>query len=288
VAGEINDLIRRASAYYPSVEQRQIRVILVEAQDRILPEFDKGLANFAAQRLRAAGVEVRTGVTVSGATPEEVRLKDQEPIPCRTLIWTTGVAPHPVIANSNLPKSGRGWIKVDAHMHVEGRPEVWALGDCAHIPNVLKPGTFEPALAQHAIREGPTLAHNIAAAIHGERTQPFRYRTMGQLATLGQHNGIGSIGPIRISGFLAWALWRTYYLWRLPRIEKRLRVATDWTVDLMFGRDISQIQTYAATKPGSYSDVVTDQEAANAQTATSGAPAGGKAPATAGGKQSKQ
>ena len=249
MVGEINDLIRTAAKSYPSIGQRDIRVVLVEAKDRILPEFDAGLAEFACRRLRAAGVEVWTGIEVSGASPTAVKLKDREPIPSRTMLWSTGVAANPFVTESDLPQTGRGWIKVDDCMRVDGRPGVWALGDCAQIPNPLKPGTNQPALAQHAIREASRLGDNIAASIRGEPAQPFTYQTMGQMATLGHYNGIGTVGPVRVSGFLAWALWRSYYLWRLPRLEKRLRVATDWTVDLIFGRDISQIQTYDATKP---------------------------------------
>ncbi|HEX6507900.1 MAG TPA: NAD(P)/FAD-dependent oxidoreductase [Chloroflexota bacterium] len=254
IAAEINDLVRTAAKSYPSISQREIRVILVEAKDRLLPEFDAGLAEFATRRLRAAGVEVRERTTVSGATPREVRIKDGEPIPARTLIWNTGVAPNPLITESALPKSGRGWIKVDATMRVEGLSDVWALGDCAEIPDVLRPGHNQPALAQHAIREGTQLAHNIVADLHGEPARPFRYKTLGQLATLGHFNGIGTVGPIRLQGFPAWFAWRSYYLIRLPRVEKRLRVAADWSVDLIFGRDISQIQTYASTRPGNRED----------------------------------
>lgn len=249
IAGEINDLVRGAAKSYPSLNQREIRVILVEAKGRLLPEFDETLANFATQKLKAAGVEIRLNASVGGATDREVRIKDADPIRTRMLVWTTGVAPHALIAGSSLPKTGRGWIEADAHLRVSGLPGVWALGDCASIPNILQPGHTQPALAQHAIREGARLAKNIAATIRGLPTEPFRYRTLGQMATLGHYNGVGTIGPIRISGFFAWAVWRTYYLWRLPRWEKRLRVATDWTVDLIFGRDISQIQTYASTRP---------------------------------------
>jgi NADH:ubiquinone reductase (H+-translocating) len=249
VAAEINDLVREAAKSYPSISQRDIRVVLVEAKRRILPEFDEGLAAFATKCLRACGVEIRTDTTVAGVTKHAVLVKDQEPIPSRTLIWNTGVAPNPLITGSDLPRTGRGWVKVDATMRAEGLTNVWALGDCAQIPDVLNPGHNQPALAQHAIREAPRLAHNIVATIRGEPTQPFRYRTMGQLATLGHFNGIGTIGPFRVQGFVAWVAWRSYYLWRLPRLEKRLRVATDWTVDMIFGRDISQIQTYAATGP---------------------------------------
>lgn len=254
MAGEINDLIRGAAKSYPSITQREIRVILVEARDRLLPEFDEKLAAFATKRLKATGVEVCVNTMVNGASPREVRVKDQPAIPSRTLIWTTGVAPNPLITESRLPQTGRGWVKVDDHLRVEGQPGVWALGDCAQIPDPLNPGHFQPALAQHAIREAPRLGRNIAATIRGASTQPFSYKTLGQLATLGHYKGVGTIGPIRIWGFPAWAAWRTYYLWRLPRLEKRLRVATDWTVDLIFGRDISQIQTYASTHPGNAPD----------------------------------
>jgi NADH dehydrogenase len=273
MAGEINDLIRSAAKSYPSINQREIRVILVEAKDRILPEFDQQLADFALNRLKATGVEVRVNTMVNGASPYEVRIKDQDPIPARTLIWNTGVAPNPFITDSPLPKTGRGWVQVDAHMRVEGLAGVWALGDCAQIPDPRKPGHFQPALAQHAIREAARLARNIAASIRGQPTRPFRYRTLGQLATLGHYNGIGTVGPIRLWGFPAWAAWRTYYLWRLPRLEKRLRVATDWTVDVIFGRDISQIQTYASTQPGNTSFAYTPQPEgtrAAAQTASTG------------------
>lgn len=249
VAAEINDLIRQAAKSYPSITQRDLRVILVEAKNRILPEFDEGLAAFATKRLRASGVEIRTNTTVAGVTDQAVLVKDGESIPSRTLIWNTGVAPNPFITDSDLPQTGRGWVKVDATMLAEGCMGVWALGDCAQIPDILNPGHNQPALAQHAIRESPALAKNIVASMRGEPTQPFHYRTMGQLATLGHFNGIGTIGPFRVQGLVAWLAWRSYYLWRLPRLEKRLRVATDWTVDLIFGRDISQIQTYAATSP---------------------------------------
>jgi NADH dehydrogenase len=249
VAGEINDLIRRAARFYPSIGQDEIRVILVEAKSRILPEFDEGLAGFATRQLRAAGVEVRTNTAVNGASDREVHIKDGAAIPTRTLIWNTGVAPNPFVTASPLPKTDRGWIKVTPEMQVEGVPGVWALGDCALIPDVLHPGQHEPALAQHAMREGAQLARNLVATIRGEPIHPFRYRTLGQLATIGQHNGIGVVGPIHLSGFPAWAVWRTYYLWRLPRLEKRIRVALDWTIDLIFGRDISQIETYSGTRP---------------------------------------
>ncbi|HWE64523.1 MAG TPA: NAD(P)/FAD-dependent oxidoreductase [Chloroflexota bacterium] len=248
VAGELNDLVRRALPSYPAIAASEVRVMLVEARSRLLPEFSQRLAAFATGVLRSRGVEVRAKTSVAGATAREVRLKDADPIPTRTLVWTSGVAPHAFVAHSGLPTDEKGWITVDAHLRAPGVADVWALGDCAHIPDVLHPGKFQPALAQHAIREAHQLARNILATMRDEPTQPFRYRTMGQMATLGHYNGIGTIGPLQIAGLPAWLLWRTYYLWRMPRLEKRLRIATDWTVDALFGRDISQIQTYRASE----------------------------------------
>jgi NADH dehydrogenase len=247
IAGEVNELVRQAARAYPSIRQKELHIILLEAMPRLMPEMDEKLAGFALERLHAAGVEVRLNTRVNGATADQVSIKDGEPIPSRTLVWTSGVAPHPFVAESPLPKDGRGWVTVDAHLRVPGFPGVWALGDCARVPDILHPGHNHPAMAQHAIREADQLAHNIVAAIRGAHTRPFRYRTLGYMATIGHFNGIGLIGPFRVWGFLAWFLWRTYYLWRLPRLEKRLRVAMDWTLDLWFGRDISVIQTVTAS-----------------------------------------
>lgn len=254
VAGELNDLLRQILPSYPTISQRELRVILVESKDRVLPEFDAKLARFTKDRLKGLGVEIMTGVSVAGASSDEVRLKGEDPIQTRTLIWTTGVAPKPFVQANPIAKDDKGWVAVDAHMRVPGMPGVWSLGDCARIPDILRPGHYHPSLAQHAIREGRQLARNIAASIRGEQTAPFRYKSLGQMATLGHFSGVGTLGPepisVPVSGFIAWAIWRTYYLYRLPRLEKRVRVAVDWAVDLVFGRDISQIQTYQSTRAG--------------------------------------
>jgi len=278
VAGELNDLLRQILPSYPSIAQRDVRVILVEAKGRVLPEFDEKLALFTTNRLKALGVELMLDTMVDGASAEEVRLKGKEPIATRTLIWTTGVAPNPFVASNPITKDGKGWVSVDDHMRVIDMPGVWATGDCARIPNPLQPGHNYPSLAQHAIREGHQLARNIAATIRGEPSRPFRYRSLGQMATLGHFNGVGTLDvlpkvSIPVSGFIAWAIWRTYYLYRLPRIEKQLRVATDWAVDLLFGRDISQIQTYQGNRAGERQE----SEMAGAQPGSSKSPAANQA-----------
>ena len=248
VAGGLNELLRQAARSYPSLDERDVRVILVEAGPRLMAQMDDRLSDFALLRLRKAGVEVRLQTRVAGASADGVRLDRGDPIATRTLVWATGVAPNPFVAASPLPTDGRGFVQVDAHLKVFDNQGVWALGDCAVVPDVLHPGRTHPATAQHAVREGRQLARNIVAAIRGEPTQPFRYKTLGQMATLGHHNGVGVVGPIRVWGFVGWALWRAYYLWHLPRLDKRIRVAMDWTLDLVFPRDISQIQTHTAER----------------------------------------
>lgn len=253
IAGEVNDLVREAAKVYPQLSQRQIRVMLVEAGPRLMPDLSDDLASFTLRRLRARGVEVLLNTRLAGASERDVRLQaaaGETILPTSTLVWTTGVAPHPLLATLDLAKDAKGWLEVDAHLRVKGTANVWAGGDCSRIPDVLRPGKTHPATAQHAIREAAQLARNLKAVLGGQPTQPFRYRTLGQMATIGHYNGVGIIGPFKVSGFLGWAAWRSYYLWRLPRLEKRLRVATDWTVDLLFGRDISQIKTHVNPRPG--------------------------------------
>jgi NADH dehydrogenase len=168
---------------------------------------------------------------------------DGAPTPAPTLVWASGVTPAPLVSKTDLPTTGRGWITVNADMSVPGFPGIWALGDCAQIPNPLEPGKFQPALAQHAIREAQQLARNIVASMRGQPAQPFLYKSLGQMAMLGHHDGIAMVGRFKARGYLAWALWRAYYLWRLPRTVKKARVTLDWIFEDLFGRDITEIRT---------------------------------------------
>jgi NADH dehydrogenase len=254
MAGELNELVRQAVKSYPTIDGHAVRVSVVEAGSRLMAQMDDRLADFALRRLQAAGVEVRLRTHVVAASSDQVWLDRGDPVSARTLVWTTGVAPNPAVTASPLPKDERGFIRADAHLRVPGLSGVWALGDAAAIPDVLRPGKTHPETAQHVVREGRQLACNIVASLRGRPTRPFRYRTLGQMATLGHHNGVGVVGPFRVWGFLGWVLWRGYYLWHLPRLDKRLRVAMDWTLDLVFARDISQIQTHTAGRLRSFGE----------------------------------
>lgn len=241
LAGELNDFLKEASRHYPTIRRSDIQVYLVEAMPRILPEVGDELAAFAARNLRRREIEIMTGVQVTGASVQRVDLKDGREIRTRTLVWTAGVSTNPLVAQLDCEKDERGRVIVNEFLELPGHPNIWAVGDCA---SVLNPTTGRPSppTAQHAVREGKSAARNIVAVIHGRPKRPFRYKMIGQLAMLGHHAGVGIILGIPVQGFLAWWLWRSYYLFRLPTMQKKLRVMTDWTIDLLFPRDITQLK----------------------------------------------
>jgi NADH dehydrogenase len=241
-AGDINDFIRTTAKLYRNVHPEDIRVIVVEGGPRLAVELSPRLGELARQALIKNSVEVRLNTWVTDATDRACVLGDDSKILTRTLIWTAGVTPSPLTASLPVEHDKKGRVIVRPDLSVPNHPGVWALGDCALVPDILGGGFFA-STAQNAIRQGPQVARNILAVLAGQPTTPFRYRVMGQLATLGHYKAVGVIGPVEVSGFTAWWLWRTYYLYRLPRLEKRLRVAFDWTLDLLFGRDIAQLST---------------------------------------------
>jgi NADH:ubiquinone reductase (H+-translocating) len=239
VVGQINDFVREAADYYPEIDRRKIRVLLVEAGPRLMPEMNDKLAAFAEKVLSKRGVEVRTRTAVISVEHNRFALATGEQIPTRTVIWGAGVTPNPLLAGFNLAKE-RGRLRVNEYLEVEGLPNVWALGDCAYILNP-KTGKPHPPTAQHAVREGKRVARNIAAIFGRAKRQPFDYDTMGQMAIVGERTGVADVMGLRFSGFIAWFMWRTYYLMRIPQLEKRLRVVLDWTLDLFFKRDLVQL-----------------------------------------------
>jgi NADH dehydrogenase len=237
----INDFARETRRFYPGLAEGDIRMVLVHSGERILPELSARLGDYAQDKLAARGVEVRLGARVKGLSAAGVELGDGSVLPTRTLVWTAGTAPHPLLAA--LPCAGeRGRIAVDATLAVPGHPGVWSLGDCAVVPDLRRGGTCPPT-AQHATRQGRLLASNIAAVIRGGRPRPFRFRMLGQLAALGRRSGVAQILGLRFSGFVAWWLWRTIYLLKLPGLERKVRVALDWSLDLLFTKDLVKCPT---------------------------------------------
>jgi NADH dehydrogenase len=244
IAG-MNDFLREAIAFYPNLREDMLRVVLVHPGAVVLPELGEQLGAYAQKKLAARHVDIRTNTRVTAMTDREVSLSDGTTITTNTLVWTAGTAPNPILAT--LPcKTDRGRLVANDCMEVPDWPGVWALGDCALIPD-RHTGKPYPPTAQHALREGKAVARNIAAAIRGGQKKPFVFKTIGQLAAIGKRTGVARIFGFKFSGFVAWWLWRTIYLSKLPRFEKKLRAAIDWTLDLIFSKDLVQFQTVRGT-----------------------------------------
>jgi NADH:ubiquinone reductase (H+-translocating) len=239
--GALHDFLEEAVRFYPNLSPEDLRLTLVHSGEVILPELGPDLGAYAQRKLIERGIEVRTRTRVTGATGGSVALSDGTLVPTRTLVWTAGTSPHPLL--SALPvASDRGRIRVNERLEVPEWPGVWAVGDCASVPDPATGGACPPT-AQHAIRQGALVARNLLAAERGERGRAFAFRGLGQLAAIGKRTGVARVFGIQFSGFLAWWLWRTVYLSKLPRAEKKLRVMLDWTLDLIFSKDLVQFET---------------------------------------------
>ncbi len=247
-AAELHDFAYTARRYYPNVRPEEVRVILVHAGSRIMPEIGEKLADYASKKLTENGVEVLLNTRVRSATADWVELINGERIPTKSLVWTAGVAPSPLLTTLPCARNKRGQIIVNEHLEVADHPGIWAIGDCAQIPNP-RTGAPYPPTAQHAVREGKTVAQNIAASIRVGKKKPFTYRPLGVLASLGRRSAVAEICGIRFSGFFAWWLWRTIYLLKLPGLERKVRVAMDWTLDLFFRRDIALLKVFMKKVP---------------------------------------
>ena len=240
VAAEINEFIREASSSYRRVSRDEIKVILLQAADRILPELSAELAEFSRRLLVRRGVEVRPDTRIQGATAQTAILGDEDTIPTRTLVAAVGAGPNRVLDSMPFPRDDRGRLIVDETLAVPGYPGVRAIGDCAAVPDVRRGGTCPPT-AQYTLREAKQLARNILASIAERPIRRFSYRSLGVFVPLGRFSAAAEVLGFKLSGFLAWWLYRTYYLYQLPRLDRKLRVVIDWTLALLFRRDIVQI-----------------------------------------------
>src|SRR6266516_1262235 len=239
--GAVNDFVRETVRYYPQLREELIRVVVVHPGNFILPELGEELGRYAERKLRERKVEVIKGPRVANYDGVVVTLSDGTSIPAATLIWPAGVKPSPVIAALPCQKE-RGRLLVSEYLAVTGVPGLWAAGDCAAVP-ISNTEKFHPPTAQHGLREGLVAAKNIAAVVLDRPLKPFIFTTLGQLATIGCRKGVAMVFGIKFSGFVAWVLWRTVYLMKLPRRPKKLRVMVGWTLDLLFARDIEQLIT---------------------------------------------
>ncbi len=235
--GELSDLVRDAMRYYPpALKSAPQHWVLVDAAPTILPEIPTRLGEYAAAQLRKRDVDIRVNTTLESVEPHAVVLSDGERLNTSTLVWTAGVRAHPLLGELGLPLDNRGRVLVDDKLRVDGHESVWALGDCAHVPNLATPERPDPPTCQHALRQARRLAKNL----HGA-PKPYRYRMLGQVATLGRYKGIADVLGIKFRGFLGWWVTRSYHLYQLPLLSRKLRVVVDWTVSLFFRRDVAEL-----------------------------------------------
>ncbi len=238
---ELNDFVRQVGRSFRRIDLQEIRVVLLHSGDLILPELPKPLAQFAQRLLQRRGVEIRLNTRLAGATAETAILKGGERISTKTLVSTVPSAADPLVAALPCPKE-KDRIAVDPYLEVPGHPGVWALGDCAFI---LDSKTKQPCppTAQHAIREARCLAGNIVATLRGRPKKAFSFKALGKLAALGHRSAVAEVFGVKLSGFFAWLLWRMIYLMKMPGFDRKIRVATDWFLDLILPPDIVQLKT---------------------------------------------
>jgi NADH dehydrogenase len=230
------DFLRALRRYYPSLAGEPLRVVLAHHGERLLEELTDSAAAYTLGLLRRQGIAVRLGTGVTRVEADSVELAPGGTVPTRTVFWTAGVAPDPLIARLGVPCDQHGAAVVDEHLAVQGYPGVWALGDCAHVPNP-RGGAYGPT-AQNAEREAPVVAHNVLATIQGRPLRRFDYQPVGMLASLGRRTAVGEVFGHQFSGLGAWLLWRTLYLAKLPGWDRRARVGLDWALDFIFPPNI--------------------------------------------------
>src|SRR3954466_62390 len=239
---ELQDFAADVIDLYPRCRTQGMRWILVEARDRVMPEIPAPLAEFAMRELRGRGIAIRTSTTLDEVTADTAVLSGSEVIPTRTLVWTAGVKPHPVVARLGLPLDEQGRIKVDRTMRVDGHDSIWALGDAAAVPDPAKKGQQStPPTAQHAIRQGKVVGRNVAASIGTGRVKPFTFKTKGVFVDMGQGQAVATTLGIRWRGLAAWWLARSYHLAMLPGTKRKWRLLIEWNTQLLFGRDAPEL-----------------------------------------------
>jgi NADH dehydrogenase len=265
-AGELNDFVQDARKYYPNIEKEDIRVIVLEAASFILPGFNEKLAKFTLEKLTRHGIEVKLGKKLSSFSGSEVIIEDVvdpnktpasqpviESIQTRTLVWTAGITPVDIIKKSVF-KTNRGGIVVNEFLEAPDFPEVFAIGDCNYLLNPQTNRPYPPT-AQSAEAGAKIVAYNLQAIIKNKEKKKFEFSSRGQMAIIGKRSAIATIFGLHLHGFVAWWIWRTVYLSKIPRLDKRVRIFVDWTIDLFFDRDISRLKIFRRELSAEYKEL---------------------------------
>jgi NADH dehydrogenase len=238
---EAHDLVRDSLRHYPRLRDAPQRWLLADAGDRVLAQAPERLGAYAARDLAKRGIEIRLGTRLESLDARGAEFSDGTRVDTATLVWAAGVQANPLATSLGLPVDGRGHVAVDEHLRVDGLEHVWALGDCAAVPNAATPDTFDPATCQHALRQARRLVRNLRGS-----AKPYRYRTLGQVASLGRHHGIAQLPGVHLRGFDGWIVARAYHLMQLPSPARRSRVLVDWITSGLFRRDIAELSALNA------------------------------------------
>jgi NADH:ubiquinone reductase (H+-translocating) len=240
---EVEDLARYATRYYETLSPADLRFVLVEAAGRILPEVGADMGRYTVKRLTERGIDVRLNTRLESAVDQHIVLSDGTECDADTLVWTAGVKANPVLVDSDLPRDEKGRLRTRPSLRVDGLDDVWAAGDCAGVPDLTKPGTYLTPSAQHAVRQAKVLVANILAEMRGGPVRDYRHRYVGSVASLGLYKGVAQVYGIKVKGFPAWFMHRTYHMSRMPTFNKKVRVVLDWTLALFFRREIESLGT---------------------------------------------
>ena len=243
---ELEDMSRSACRYYRTVEPTDMRWVLVEASDRILPEVSLDMAQYTLHQLRGRGIEVHLQTLVESLENGHVVLNDGTEFDAETVIWTAGVKPHPLLRSTDLPLDEKGRLRATEYLTVAGVEDAWAAGDCAAVPDLTgEPGALTGPTAQHAVRQAKRLADNLIAARRGEPMKPYKHKYVGSVASLGLHRGVAEVYGIKLRGWPAWFTHRTYHMTRMPTLNRKVRIVADWTLALFFEREIVSFGSFA-------------------------------------------
>ncbi len=237
---ELQNMTVYATRYYPSVTPADMRWVLVEAADRIMPEVSVSLGDYTAKQLARAGIDLRLSTRLESIVDGHVRLSDGDTFDADTLVWTAGVRANPMLGDTDLPTDDKGRLPCLANLTVRDTPGVFAAGDCAAVPDLTSddPGTLLGPSAQHAVRQAKVLAGNVAATVNGRPLKDYRHKYVGSVASLGLYHGVAELYGVKVRGLPAWFLHRTYHVSRMPTFNRKVRVLTDWTAALFFRREI--------------------------------------------------
>ncbi len=243
---ELEDMARDAIRYYGGISAEDMRWVCVEATHRILPEVSYDLAVYTLEELQRRGIDVKLNTRVESLTAGHVVLDDGEKFDAETIVWTAGVRPNPMLEQTDLPLDDKKRVKCTPDLRVEGVDDAWAAGDCAAVPDLTRgPGFYTGPSAQHAVRQARRLADNIVGSLRGQAAKPYVHEYAGSVASLGLYKGVAQVYGVKLRGFPAWFMHRTYHLSRMPTLNRKTRVVADWTLALFFRREIVSLGSFA-------------------------------------------